>query len=373
MECRRIRRLTTRSGTKRLAHTAGTRPCRASFVPGSNATFSRLASASRSSLFRTLKSDICVTIHIHKACFDGVVSGALVSWWIAERGIGAFPPRVAPVDYGDAATWLGHPLGPEDSVVDFLYHPDAATWWDHHVNPFRRAAWRKEYVVIASSFVRWDPEAKSCAGLIARCLSAEDFEIPAHLCRTVQWAELVDSASYPTPEDAVVRQSAARRIALSLAVDDSISYHQELVDSLLSSDVEGVVERSPVREAVAKAAVWYERGIERMREGATREGNIIVYRVESIDSISDRLVAFYLYRDADYSLGIVRRGAETKVTANANPWQSPDGPDLGRIFARHGGGGHHGVGSVVIPGSDSTRAERVLREVLDALQVSAVR
>jgi hypothetical protein len=309
-----------------------------------------------------------MTIYIHRGCFDGAASGALAVWLHAQRHQ-ARNVDISPIGYVDAAAWLLRPLVAGACVVDFLYHPSAELWWDHHVNPFRREVWRKDYERKESSFVQWDPKAPSCAGLIVRCLLAEGIEPPEHLRRTAEWADLIDSASYPTPEDAVTRPSAARQLALSLMMDDSVGYETNLVRALSERDIKEVRTEAPFRQAASEAMARYARGLERMRQSASLEGNVVVYRVDSRGAICDRLMAFYLHRDADYSLGIIRTSAETKVSANANPWRRPDGPNLGRIFERHGGGGHHDVGSVIFPGAHNSRPERVLREVLKSLRV----
>ena len=308
-----------------------------------------------------------MAIYLHKGCFDGVTSGALAMWFLREREAAA-DPALVPVDYSEATTWLARPLEGGSCVVDFLYHPSATYWWDHHGNPFRQPRWREDYEQRRSPFVHWDPQTKSCAGLMVRTLASAEFDVPAHLRRTATWADQIDSASYPTPEDAVVRPSAARRLALSLRVDNTVAYHTALARAIAEFDVEEVVRRPPFAVTVAKAMTRYTKGVERMRGTATLEGDVVVYTLDDDEILSDRLVPFFLHRDAHFSVGILRTGGQVKVTANANPWQPSQGPDLGRIFASYGGGGRHDVGSVIIEGPSATQPEGVVQQVLDALQ-----
>jgi hypothetical protein len=307
-----------------------------------------------------------MAIYLHKGCFDGVTSGALAMWFLRERGA-TDDPVLVPIDYDEAATWLACSLESRSCVVDFLYHPSATYWWDHHGNPFRQPQWREEYERRLSPYVQWDPRARSCAGLMVRIFTSSDLDVPVHLRRTADWADQIDSASYPTPEDAVVQLSAARQLALSLRVDSTVSYHTALARALTEVNVEDVVRRPPFVATVEEAKAQYARGVEQMRNTAKLDGNIVVYSLDNDDILSDRLVPFFLHRAADYSVGILRKGHQVKVTANANPWHPSHGPDLGRIFASHGGGGHHDVGSVIIKGADVS-PEEIVREVLEVLQ-----
>jgi len=309
-------------------------------------------------------------VYIHKGCFDGVTSGALVLGFLRELHDAA-RPDIVPIDYSEASEWLDQALPENASVVDFLYHPSATYWWDHHGDPFRHASWREEYERRMSPFVQWDPDAKSCAGLILRTLSTSDYDVPAHLQRTAAWADMIDSASYPTPEDAVINLSPARQLALSLRVCETYEYHTALVYALADLDVADVARLSPFSETAATAVASYAAGVERMRKVSRLDVNTVTYTLDEGGPFSDRMVPFFLFRDAAYSLGILHDGRRLKVTANANPWRPPQTLDIGRIFRLHGGGGHHDVGSVILKGADAARADDVLKNVLTILHGAA--
>jgi hypothetical protein len=307
-----------------------------------------------------------MAIYLHKACFDGCASAAIAAWLLRARA-GASAPAILPVGYGEAAAWLARPLEPSSCVVDFLYHPDAAYWWDHHENPFRNPAWYTEYRARSSPLFRWDPDAGSCAALMARSIHEEGLELPGHLERTARWADLIDRAAYPTPEAAVIRPSEARRLSLSLRTDASAPYQAALVRALGEADVEEVARWPPFAGAVERTMERYAQGVETMRSSARVERNVVLYTFDDQHGLVDGLVPFYLHRDVEYSVGIFRQDAQIKVTANENPWHRPLGPDLGRLFARYGGGGHHDIGSVILD-RDGVQPERVVHEVLRVLQ-----
>src|ERR1035437_847654 len=76
-----------------------------------------------------------LTVYLHFPCFDGVVSAVLACEYTARK-YGQKSGQIVPVNYFTRATWVSHPLAKPAAVVDFLYHPDADFWADHHQTTF---------------------------------------------------------------------------------------------------------------------------------------------------------------------------------------------------------------------------------------------
>src|SRR5690348_4888820 len=74
------------------------------------------------------------TLYFHSHCFDGLVSATLA--WVLLESEGWDFQEFIPVNYDIRATWLSGSLKKPAAVVDFLYHPEAAFWADHHVTTF---------------------------------------------------------------------------------------------------------------------------------------------------------------------------------------------------------------------------------------------
>jgi hypothetical protein len=308
-------------------------------------------------------------IYLHKACFDGVASAAIAIWMLQrlkkEELIG-----MELVDYDVGRSWPMVPLDSGACVVDFLYHPDAVYWWDHHETSFFDAKLQRHYEKRRSATMLWDPNMPSCAGLIANCASQLGERPPSHLLDTVHWADKLDSASYDSAEEAVQNKSAARQIALSFRVDSSLEYHRLLIRSMQNLRLDEIVKSPPFRERSVEALQRYSKGLELMHENSRLEQDIVLYDLTLGSEIVDRMMPFFLFPEANYSLGIWRNPDQTKVTCNASPWRKPSGPNLGRVFAQYGGGGHRDVGSVILPRKSDTSAEKLLREIADAIQTS---
>lgn len=306
-------------------------------------------------------------LYLHKACFDGVASAAVATWLFEKLGKEK-PKAMEPVDYDVGPSWPKTLLEPQSCVVDFLYHPGAAYWWDHHETSFLDAKLQRHYERRRTAYVYWNPAAPSCAAVITACARRLGAELPAHLADTVRWADKLDSASYESVEEAVGNASAARQIALSFHVDSSVEYHRLLIDAMQESTLDEIVKRTPFRSRSAEALRRYWKGLKLMRQNSRLERDIVLYDVTLNSEIVDRMMPFYLFPQAKYSLGIWRSSDQTKVTSNASPWQKRSGPNLGKIFARYGGGGHRDVASVILSKHNTLSAERLLREIAAAIR-----
>lgn len=313
-----------------------------------------------------------MTIYLHKACFDGVASAA-VAMWLLQRLKREAPDAIELVDYDARALWPAMPLDSSACVVDYLYHPSATYWWDHHQTSFVDSQLQRHYENRRSAYVRWNPDMPSCAGLIASCATELGHELPPHLADTVRWADKLDSARYDSPEEAIGNNSAARQIALSFHVDLSVDYHSLLIRSLQELRLEEIVKRSPFRERGMDALERYSRGLELMRQSSRLERGIVLYDMTLDSEIVDRMMPFFLFPEANFSLGIWRSADRTKVTCNASPWRKPPGVNLGKIFVRYGGGGHRDVGSVIVSKTGGVSAESLLREIADTIGIEIQR
>jgi len=71
------------------------------------------------------------TLYFHYPCFDGLISAAL-AWEFLEAQKGWRVGELCPVNYTVRNSWLASELKHPCAIVDFLYHPSADFWADHH-------------------------------------------------------------------------------------------------------------------------------------------------------------------------------------------------------------------------------------------------
>lgn len=298
------------------------------------------------------------TLYVHRSCFDGIASGALATLFLEKRFARRIE-KVVPVDYDVRFRWKEQ-VSPDACIVDFLYHPRAAFWWDHHANPFVEGPWEIEYRKRQGSAIRWNPEAPSCARLVANEAAAAGLELPGFVQATVRWADKIDTARYESPSEAVSTGPAAKQLALSLAVDRSADYHATLIKLLTSGPMEKLVTRSECRDQCRLGVARYEKGLRNMESNAKLDQDVVIYRLRLEDEIIDRMMPYYLFPEANFSLGIVMQDDQLKVSCNSNPWTKPWRINVGEVFSTLGGGGHRDVGSVIVLEGGQQRAEHIL-------------
>ena len=167
-------------------------------------------------------------LYFHSPCFDGIASAVLVSDFL-ETARGMAPLVLHPVDYDLRAGWLALELGAPAAVVDFLYHPRAAFWADHHATAFLNDEARADFDRRSGPAVIYDGAADSCAGLLWRHLEQAFGHRDARYADLVGWAEKIDAARYGSVEEAIFGSAPALRLALGLALGDGAGHCVRLV------------------------------------------------------------------------------------------------------------------------------------------------
>jgi hypothetical protein len=305
----------------------------------------------------------------HAPCFDGIVSCVLALDFL-ERGEGRKVERLEPVSYEQRETWLANSDGPM-AVVDYLFHPGAVFWADHHLTTFLSPQARECYEAgRRDRHKRWwwyDPSASSCASLLWRGLMDCSYRnLPYE--GLVAWADKIDSATYDSVEEALFGDVPALRInaGLGLATEqDCVT----LVRFLQSHSLNETAELPDVR-------LRWERSREMTRQGLARlassvrllAGDIAVFDVDTSGVMISRYAPYHLHPQARYSVGITRSGGSARITAMRNPWVDFPSVPLGPIFESLGGGGHHRVGTLALAPAVSAKASQVLAEVLGRIR-----
>jgi len=303
----------------------------------------------------------------HAPCFDGLCSAVIAERYLVSRRGWQTPVLVA-VDYSARGSWLATPMPAQSAVVDFLFHPEAAFWADHHPTTNLKVDWSalpafSEWILPTRLF---DPNALSCAGFLQRELrklgAAESrFE------ELAVWADRTDAALYASVEEAIFPNAPALRISASLATA-SPEACVDLARLLSQRTLHETATDSGVIERLARLRARTEKGLQRVRESIeTREG--IARFVASAEDVEINRYSPYLFApEARYSVGLVlsRRGA--KITAMRNPWLDFPSVPLGKLSEALGGGGHQRVGAILLEGADEKRARAVMAQLIGAIE-----
>ena len=306
-------------------------------------------------------------IYFHSPCFDGIAS-AVLAWDCLHAVRGWVSPALQPVDYDVRETWLGSPLAPPAAVVDFLYHPAAELWADHHQTTFLTDSARQHFAARRGPYVVYDERAGSCAMLLSEHLAtAIGHRNPAYT-ELVQWADKIDAARYVSVEEAMDSEAPALRINLSLAVGRTEGYCEQLVRALREKPLDAVAALPDVHQRFAEAKTLTDSGLDRFKRNAhVEDDGIVVFDVDGRDTLVSRYAPYHFFPKARYS-GIVRSKMGAKITAMRNPWLEFSGVPLGRIAETLGGGGHQRVASIALHGDQLVKATTVLTHFITEIR-----
>lgn len=304
------------------------------------------------------------TLYYHYPCFDGLVSAAM-AWDFLEHRASWQIEHAEAVNYDVARTWTAQRLRERSAVVDFLYHPQATFWADHHPTTFVDG----EFSAVARTdrMLLYDSASPSCASLLWHRFG-ETLSDPRRFADMAGWADRIDAARYESVHEALFGDEPALTINTSLLHDADSSYGAFVLAALRARSLVEVANAAPVRSRAEQVWARTQRGLELVRTASVlRPGSIATFSVApDRDAVVNRYSAYAVYPDARYSVALVRENGRSKITAMRNPWRDFESVHLGGIFRSYGGGGHQRVASVLVPQGDTnpTRmAERIIDEI----------
>jgi hypothetical protein len=74
----------------------------------------------------------------------------------------------------------------------------------------------------------------------------------------------------------------------------------------------------------------------------------------------NKFIAYMLFPDCRYTVGLTRSAARVKISVGSNPWSPiPRTHNIAEICERHGGGGHPVVGAISLGADQVERARQI--------------
>ena len=281
----------------------------------------------------------CILFHTD---FDGVCSAAiLLAFFDTEL-------TLRPVDYRLKKRWLREDVS-KAAVVDFLFHPNALWWFDHHETTFLSDALRSVYRPDARH--RWDTSYSSCPSLVLDVLaeSTDVTELHHTFREWIYWSDVIDAARYQDPRQAVLGSEPAILINQALAQSRSHKLRVLLVKRICEG-----WEPEALANDVNVAPLW-RRWRERV-SGALRvvERRLRVYKgVGCCDLIDARIPfvrygVYYFIPNVDFSIIAYSSGPKRYwLSLSRNPWIGGGNTvSLAELASRYGGGGRKDIASV---------------------------
>lgn len=306
----------------------------------------------------------------HGHCFDGLSSAVVFSRLMRELGASASRFEYRTCGYGPGQARAEESLldGDENAILDYRFCPSPKLSWyfDHHRTAFASEADREVFEARrGSGQFFYDATYSSCTKLIAD-VARERFGVDMpELSELVKWADLVDSARFASPEDAVNRSSPVMQLVSVVEHYGDDAFFKELVPALLARPLSDVAASKAVTTRYKPLGKKHERFVQRVQQKSERVGRVVfVDLTESVLESVGKFVTYALFPDSVYSVvvGLLKNGP--KISVGYNPWSGrPLDTDISAICARYGGGGHPVVGGISFPSAALDEARRVARSI----------
>lgn len=306
----------------------------------------------------------------HGHCFDGLSSAVVFT-----RLMKALQPGAATFEYRTCGYGVGQAraedklfVGEENAILDYRFSSSQKLSWyfDHHRTAFGSEADRDVFEERrGSGQFFFDAAYSSCTKLIAD-IARDRFGVDMkELADLVKWADMVDSARFASPEDAVSRSSPVMQLVSVVEHYGDDAFFKDLVPELLNRPLEEVARSKAVVNRYKPLGKKHERFVQRVKQKSERLGRVVfVDLTESVLESVGKFVTYALFPDSVYSVvvGLLKNGP--RISVGYNPWSGrPLDTDISAICARYGGGGHPVVGGISFPATALDEARKVARSI----------
>jgi hypothetical protein len=279
-----------------------------------------------------------VVVATHGHCFDGLCSAVMFTRLYRHRfaGDGAtFTYHGAGYGPGQNGVEPKVLSGDVNAILDFRFSalPKLDWYFDHHVSAFatpedRAFFERRAAELQAGGEQRFfhDGAYSSATKLIAD-LGRERFGLDTGPTEElVRWADMIDSAAFPSAEMAVARREPELRRA-------------------------------------------HETFVKLVEQRAEVVGQVVLVDLsDQLIEVAGKFVTYALFPQSAYSVLLSRSKSKCKISIGYNPWSRViRRHNIAEICERHGGGGHPVVGAISLPADKVEEAKALARSIAGEL------
>lgn len=321
-----------------------------------------------------------VVVATHGHCFDGLCSAVVFTRLLRHLHPNeelSFTYKAMGYGPGQSGVDSSVLTGDDNAILDFRFSasPKLTWYFDHHVSAFATPEDRAAYEVGAREDrpggrrMFHDGGYGSCTKLIAD-VGRQRFGLDTRdLEDLVRWADMIDSAAFPSAEMAVTKEEPVLQLMTVVEHKGNDAFLEEMVPRLLTQPVEEVAKSADIQAAYAPLAAQQKAFVERVRErGRTRGPVVLVDLTDAVIEVAAKFVTYALWPESAYSVVVSRSTSKCKLSIGYNPWAPiPRKHNIAAICERHGGGGHPVVGAVSLPATDVERAKKLAEEIAEEL------
>jgi hypothetical protein len=319
-----------------------------------------------------------VVVATHGYCFDGLCSAVMFTRLLQHIERGPLHFTYAGCSYGPGQNGVDPRVlaGDVNAILDYRFSPaKELTWYfDHHLSAFQKG---EREVYEARAQVR-GPERRffhdgaygSCTKLIAD-VGARDFGLdPVPSASLVRWADMIDSASFPSADFAVERtKEPVLQFMTVVEHGGDDAFLARMVPRLLAEPFEDVARSPDVAAAYAPLGAQHAQFIAQVRSAARESGGVVLVDLsDRVIDVAAKFVTYALYPNSAYSVVVSRSKTKCKISIGYNPWsKTPRRHDIAAICERWGGGGHAVVGAITLPEGEVDKAREIARSIVQEL------
>jgi len=268
--------------------------------------------------------------------------------------------------------------GDVNAILDFRYSPlEKLDWYfDHHVSAFVTPADRADYerralAQEAAGERRFfhDGTYSSATKLIAD-LGRERFGLdPAPTAELVRWADMIDSAAFPSAKMAVDRDEPVLKLMTVVENLGDDGFLTRMVPRLLTQPLAEVASAPDMVQAYEPLGRAHEAFVKLVEQRAQKQGIVVVVDLsDRLLEVAGKFVTYALYPESAYSILLSRSKSKCKISIGYNPWSPvPRRHNIAAICERHGGGGHPVVGAISLPAGQVEEAKALVRSIAEEL------
>jgi hypothetical protein len=322
-----------------------------------------------------------VVVATHGHCFDGLCSAAMFTrlYRHLSGGDGAtFSYHAAGYGPGQNGVESAVLQGDVNAILDFRFSPlPQLTWYfDHHVSAFVSPADRAAYERFAAETeaagqrrMFHDGAYSSATKLIAD-VGRDVFGLdPAPTAELVQWADMIDSAAFPSARMAVERREPELQLMTVVEHHADGAFLAKMVPRLLSEPLGEVARSREVAEAYEPLGRAHEAFVHLVEARAEVLGDVVLVDLsDQLIDVAGKFVTYARYPESAYSVMLSRSKSKCKISIGYNPWSSiPRRHNIAAICERFGGGGHPVVGAISLEAERVAEARALSRSIAGEL------
>ena len=285
--------------------------------------------------------------------FDGTICGALLLHFFRSRGedvesyqFVSFTPKLK-------KTWPGFVFAKPFVIADFLYHPQADWWFDHHISSFLKPVWQAGFR--GDKRHHFDSSYKSCYGMILNFLKREyGYRPNRQLAVLEKQADKIDSAAYESPREALTVKTLAQKLSFlidSYEIGDTggESFQRKAIKKLAFGDLGKFLSNPSYQKRLATIKKEIDDSFANYRRNGITKGRVSFLNKADSDLkiLYAPFVGLAVFPDLEYTVIIYNHGNDYHISISRNHWLKKKSKiNLGKLAQKYGGGGHKDIAGI---------------------------